>query len=963
MISPNGDACTPHIECNIPNCLECGTPSTICLRCDASEGFYASAGACMACDTTRGKYVPPDGSGCFDCEAGCLECSDSSTCRKCDRAQNYYLSGSDCVKCQITERKFIPPSGDSCLDCQKGCLLCANRETCSSCDASQGYVLEGQSCKFCNKSESKFVNTQANPPTCEPCSKNCEECTSKTNCTKCSQDYQVDSKGACVEKPASIESFTLLQALPSDTDDEADFKLKVSIPGSGKFGSQLTFDTFKSPNPNPRKLFKVEANSQTPAVGTITSLTRLTKKRELIILGTFATQPTSGESPNSIDVGLKVNVLIDNIINTKPSVGLTTDPVSTTVKITPKIEKKAVEAAATQGEAMGGASSASSSAAVGVSTAFSALGGDPTGLMIKFNQYLDFISRLRLININFGAKLEAFLGSVGEMKEIKAESDDEKDDIIKAQNGDKGKFNKYFVKLEFNGRLMYKSGFFLLSWGVKVIGMVLLGFVTAHPQKVNKFALYWIFWSRKLHILVLGTTMTDISFYGVRVLLHSSRDEIKRHPIKYIFNTLAVYLVGVDLIQIFLIVVNLNEKPPNPVSVSNKEDDLVMDSAKQPMIKKNQILSRNPRAEGNQKDEGENGERKRRESSELGKKNLIAEVVKKEIDNEKTIRRIQRDESIKLFSIADLTPTNTVFVSKICLLNNYFFILKMAFQLAILASLPHLPSFQISLMLGAQVLDMVINIYQFCKRRHLKSWIKMILRVSSAFFISLFLVIGLYIRVKFGTKALYIDKGVQDIGNMVVIAGVGVEYLLTIILVVEMLVVAIKAWMNKKKIKKRKEKEELIGREDGEIYSVTEIKDPICYKVTKRVVDPLNQCQKLEIEDLVFMPRRSVNNKLNSKKSGKGSKKSILSSHLENSEFKQAQMSKMSSFRSKGQGLQLREGSTTGSSINFSGNLKRINLAQVSNNPAKPGTDKTNVGQHGMGNGGRPVVLNFKKGR
>ena len=882
FVSTAGDSC---LNCG-DHCMECGGLDS-CTKCKKDDGYYLSGGGCLSCPLTNGKYISQSGDSCLDCGDGCLRCSDSTTCSRCNIAGGFYLSGGRCLSCKVSEGKFIPPSGDSCQDCVLGCSKCSNLESCSICDTPNGYVLESQTCVFCNTSSNNFIDQAGSPPTCKSCSKNCEKCTSKTNCTQCSQDYQVNSKGACVEKPSSIESYTLLQALPSDTDDEADFKLKVNIPGSGKFGSQLTYDTFKPPNTNPRELFKVEASSQTPAVGSVTTKTRLTDKKELIILGNFSTSPTSKDSGDPVTVGLEVTVLVDNIINKKPGVGLETNKVSASVKVTPQIEKKAVEAAAAQGQAISGASSTSSSAAVGASVIFSALGGDPTGLMIKFNQYLDFIGRLRLININFGAKLEAFLGSVGEMKEIKAETDEEKDDLIKAQNGNKGKLNIYFVRLEFHGRLMYKSGFFLLSWGVKLIGVALFAFVTARPQKINKLALYWIFWSRKIHILVMGTTMTDICFYGVRILLHSNHEEIKRHPIKFMVSTLSVALVVLDLIQIFHIVVHLKEKPPKP-KTGTKEEDLAMDSAKQPIAKKNQILSRPSRtpiheAVTHDKDPNSKGERD----------HLVAKVIRKEVHKEKTMARIKGNQAIKLFSIADLTPTDTVFVSKVCLLNNYFSIMKMAVQQMIMASLPHLPSFQISLILGAQILDMVVNIYQFSKRRHLKSWIKMILRVSSAFFISLFLIIALYIRVTFGTKALYIEKRVQNIASIVVMGGVGVEYLLTFTLLLEMMIVTVKGWMNKKKIKKIKEREELRGKEDGEVYSVIEIKDPICYTVTKRAVNPLSGGERLDTDFASLNARSTTTTKKKSKKFDKvqkANKMNSLSANLKIADFRKGGM-------------------------------------------------------------------------
>ena len=940
-------------------CSQC-SDATTCTSCKTSNGYYLSGTQCLTCNTKQGKFVPPSGDACLACEAGCAECSDAITCTKCKRPEGFYLSNADCLPCDLNGGKFIPPAGATCEACSAGCSRCPNRQSCQVCDSSQGFVRQGPSCVTCATSDGKFVNKDNSPPTCDSCSANCLQCSSQSNCTLCSSDYQVDSQGACVEKPSSIEEYNLIQALPSVTDDEADFKLRVSIPGASKFGGQLTYNTFKPPEPNPRPLFKIEtAASETAEVGEIASTTRLTQKNELIVLGNFSTKPTSTESKTSVEVKLSLTVLIDNIINLKPGIGLALTPVPATVTVTPKIEKKVIEAAKEQGQAISGASSTSSSAAAGASTIFSALGADPTGLMIKFNQYLDFISRLRLININFGAKLEAFLGSVGEAKEIKAETGEEKDEIVKAQNGDKGKFNEYYVKLGFEGRLMYKSGLFMVSWLGKGVSYALLGMINARND-FRLISVYWIFWSRKLHLLVLGTTMSDISLYGARVLLHSSSGEVKRHPARFVFNAISVFLVVVDLVEIFLTITHLKEKPPKQYKTSR--DAKNRDFAKTQNSKKSQI-SKSLRPSQQPAPEESKAER------EINK-NLVPVVIKKKIDEKETIARIQTNESIKLFSIDDLTPSDAVFVSKLCLLNNYLSILKMAFQLAVLASLAHLPSFQISLMLAAQIFDMGLNLYQFFKRRHLNSWIKMILRVSSALFISLFLLISLYIRVEFGTKALYIEKNVQDVASVVVMIGMALEYLFTFVLLVQMLVGGIMSWFNRDKIRRRREREELRGKKEGEVYSVMEVKGPLCYKVTKRAEDPLNPLDKLGGDS--NNDREMTVNKLKSSRRMFGGSKHIFSVQAETQIYmRQAEIRRSPSRPKMKSGMQSWGFFGPGTAVGAGGGLatrrkrSKINLMmmeQSARNPLKMGKFKSYGGTGGMGNGGRPVMLSFRKG-
>ena len=179
--TPVGAYCCPS------NCGAC--TNGVCTSCNTGAGYYVSGGTCSSCAITNGKFIPPSGDACSNCETGCKECTDQNTCTKCDATGNLYLSSGDCLACDLTNGKFIPPTRNACSNCESNCKECTDQNTCTKCDTANGYYLDSSNCLSCSINIGKYIDLAANPQTCNNCISNCKQCPDGTTCTTCQPNY------------------------------------------------------------------------------------------------------------------------------------------------------------------------------------------------------------------------------------------------------------------------------------------------------------------------------------------------------------------------------------------------------------------------------------------------------------------------------------------------------------------------------------------------------------------------------------------------------------------------------------------------------------------------------------------------------------------------------------------------------------------------------------------------------
>ena len=878
------------------NCLECSDGST-CSKCDVSKGFYVKNGACAVCPKI-GKFINSGGSECLDCPQGCTECSGMSACRSCDASKGYFLSSGSCQSCDLKQGKYISPAGTSCINCPTGCSQCSDGISCSKCSLGDGYIqLPGsEKCSFCDTKNGFFI---ASKTSCKACPSNCRVCSSTTACTTCKKGYFLDKTGECDDAPENVEIYTLVQISPIE-DELADFYLKVIIPELEKYPTGLSYDVF-SDGENPRKIFNLVEHPVEGAAGggKIASRTMLTLDKQLILMGNF----TERENLTVDKISVQVTA-INSILNINaPEVGLSETPLIKPVIIVPPVTNKAEkENSANQGETISGVSGGTSTALTGLAGFMGVLGADPSGTAIKFNQYLDFITRLRYINIFYGDKLEGFLGGMGHSKELTANTPKQRDRIIRLQNGDKGKFNKYSVKLDLDIRIVIKASILCLSWVLKLLaGCMLLKFKNSKEKKITKLGAYFIYYQRKIHFVVVGMSSTDISFYGTRLLLHKKLLFSQENWAGSVLLSLSLLLIAIDLYEQAELIRAIRSSSPNLSDLLEEEGDMKdgksgpdkvhaaykrkgSDNSKSRKNNKNgkiepkNVMKENflakPGSENNL--DGNNNSQNYHNTKEGGKntqrsgktisgniRSSIAQlmlrrkkkiklsrsedndrqilVMGKEIDYRRTLRRLSLNEPVEKFSLTGLSLTQQIINSRHLLMTHQYYIIKMAAQQLLLAALPNFPLLQILLIGGLQLAEVSNNVYSYLVKKHLNSFIVFASKALSGVFVLLFLGLSLGIRTKYGAKGLFVGDWTQDLGRYIIISGLFVEYGFMIILNIKLVIGLVFGYLNKKKVDNEKEKKRLTKR-IGVKFTEYEESGPLVYLVRKKVaaVSPQN---------------------------------------------------------------------------------------------------------------------------
>ena len=81
--------------------------------------YYFQNGACIDMCST-GYYL--DGTDCFQCQIGCIECWEADECVECEAG--FYLQENQCVtECSYGYAKV--DEGNLCLPCRTGCEICS----------------------------------------------------------------------------------------------------------------------------------------------------------------------------------------------------------------------------------------------------------------------------------------------------------------------------------------------------------------------------------------------------------------------------------------------------------------------------------------------------------------------------------------------------------------------------------------------------------------------------------------------------------------------------------------------------------------------------------------------------------------------------------------------------------------------------------------------------------------------
>ncbi|EAS05887.3 hypothetical protein TTHERM_01144950 (macronuclear) [Tetrahymena thermophila SB210] len=136
--------------------------------CDCRPNSSISPGNLCACNN---GYIDVAGS-CLACTANCLNCASQKICKVCTSGYYLFPDGTCVNPCPPTF--VIDKSNQSCT-CRVNSTLSAN-----VCPCNTGYIDLGGDCL--------------------PCGSNCDQCSTQSTCTTCSQGYFLFIDGSCVSK-------------------------------------------------------------------------------------------------------------------------------------------------------------------------------------------------------------------------------------------------------------------------------------------------------------------------------------------------------------------------------------------------------------------------------------------------------------------------------------------------------------------------------------------------------------------------------------------------------------------------------------------------------------------------------------------------------------------------------------------------------------------------------------------
>ena len=226
------------------------------------------------------------------------------------------------------------------------------------------------------------------------------------------------------------------------------------------------------------------------------------------------------------------------------------------------------------------------------------------------------------------------------------------------------------------------------------------------------------------------------------------------------------------------------------------------------------------------------------EDTRSNKKLIVKE--NKKIDCQETLNNLRHNMTLIWFLTHSLSLKVPVLRSTYCVSHNFMLMIKLSLHLLCLASLVHLPAVQSLIMTIIELTDLILTIYHFLKNKHLRSVIDLLSTILKTLFPFIFLVICLYISFKYGSQALFINKGLQEFGILVIKIGVLVEYLVLF----AKLLLSLCAWIKNvsagKKRQKRAKVDDLVGDltrlEVVDRVEILRTEGPICYRTVKSVV-------------------------------------------------------------------------------------------------------------------------------
>ena len=119
------------------------------------------------------------------------------------------------------------------------------------------------------------------------------------------------------------------------------------------------------------------------------------------------------------------------------------------------------------------------------------------------------VNKLYFINVNFGKKLDAFLGKSANKQQG---SSDEASNI----KSYRGKLSLHRITLNFMDQMLDKVIIYLVSWTIKVVKRLLLD-----NCLMSKYGVYFCHYANKVHLIVFNLVLIDFVWLAPRSIMHA----------------------------------------------------------------------------------------------------------------------------------------------------------------------------------------------------------------------------------------------------------------------------------------------------------------------------------------------------------------------------------------------------------------------------------------------------------
>ena len=594
LLAENGGTCVDTCDLSSNRYqLPPGTPgSSNCIECPAGT-FYKEGSnppGCVACNAV-GEFLEEGTKVCKDCGTGCGTCTSTASCQSCKISTDYIqLDGGTCaagcnsgteIKQEIPQKRCVPcPS--TCTDCDvdagcrscqppnklqnrficnlcpDGCQTCPNISECTKC-INEFDVLgtDGKTCSTsCKAREYADTTTNPNQKICKPCPDNCSIC-NMLGCLVCDPNYYLLT-GEC--KYANLVNYAVQQFY--NTKINWTFTLKITM--ESQFN--LTYKTYQELEKNIldyQDKFNFELIDKKKYKGLTFEIVKGDEENEF-----FAR--ISLDEITGLALGKNVEIQVQSF--SKPLDPERTDPLrlfsliqrSQTIKL--EVFKLTNEPLSTISRSAAdifyNTQRIAYPTTLGLGILFALASEDKGGIILKFNQFLTLLKKVKMVNIFFGKSLGAFIELVSGEKNRKESAlekhnssqskrrtlevsidENQRHTIDQESNASHGKLDLYQQTIFFEGAFMIKSVVYIFSWILKLVGIVLMAMMKKKKQ-VSSGKLKFLKYQRKIHQTAMMVAAMDILFFGTRIILHRK------------ISTLAILIKGLALLNITLLFID-----------------------------------------------------------------------------------------------------------------------------------------------------------------------------------------------------------------------------------------------------------------------------------------------------------------------------------------------------------------------------------------------------------------------